>query len=466
MDGIPEVKEEGKETFCWWLLVRQATTTSNNLTSAVSENHSHLLVLHLNPLKQLLLTFHWYDRQRNIRKTNILSEFRLPILRFLDSNDLNRLKEHFPQYSFSCIIEEQDNQKNDNKNTMSTITIGSGSNMENERDHHRNSRNNETPQSLFIKRINQLWPNEDFSGLVSLAKHYTIYDDMILLPNDFFPNHHLWDRVGDKELDLICDLWKVKRVARKDRIRSDAYRTPRTRLLRGHDGWVRIKENSIIYSWDVTRCMYSQGNISEKLRMARLDVEDEVIVDLCAGIGYFTLPLLIHGRAKKVYACDWNPDALEALRRNLKLNRISEDRYELIEGDHRGCPLENIADRVLLGLLPSSEQAWPVAIKCLNTLTGGLLHIHSNVQVGEETIWQSHVTQTIQTLLSSIKESPIWQVHIKHLECVKSYAPKIFHYVADVQCRPIKTIAIHHGHDCSNIIEGKEDHMDLMLPRL
>jgi tRNA G37 N-methylase Trm5 len=372
-------------------------------------------------------------------------EFQLPIVKFLDIHDLANLIERFPQCSFSCVTERQDDHnKDDNMMTIITTTphdsCSSGSNMKHDIDpyHHRNSRIRETRQTIFIKRLNQLWPDEDLSGIVSLAKHYTIYDDMILLPNDFFPNQHLWDRVGIHELDLICDLWKVKRVARKDRIHSDAYRTPRTSLLRGIDGWVRIKENGIIYSWDVTRCMYSQGNISEKLRMARLNVEREVIVDLCAGIGYFTLPLLVHGRARKVYACDWNPNALEALRRNLKWNRIGEDRYVLIEGDHRDCPLEDIADRVLLGLLPSSEQAWPGAVKCLKTQTGGLLHIHGNIQVGEEDGWKAHVIQTIQTLLSTIKKSPIWHVYIEHLECVKSYAPKIFHYVADVQCRPIQ----------------------------
>lgn len=52
------------------------------------------------------------------------------------------------------------------------------------------------------------------------------------------------------------------------------------------------------------------------------------------GIGYFTLPYLIHGHAKKVYACEWNPDAVEALKRNLLLNKCSE-RCEVLEGDNR-----------------------------------------------------------------------------------------------------------------------------------
>jgi hypothetical protein len=41
------------------------------------------------------------------------------------------------------------------------------------------------------------------------------------------------------------------------------------------------------------RSMFSPGNISEKLRVASFDCEGETVVDLFAGIGYFTLPYLV-----------------------------------------------------------------------------------------------------------------------------------------------------------------------------
>lgn len=42
------------------------------------------------------------------------------------------------------------------------------------------------------------------------------------------------------------------------------------------------------------------------------------------------------------------------------------------------CP-HGIADRVNLGLLPTSETGWPTACAALKTKTGGWLHIHGNV---------------------------------------------------------------------------------------
>lgn len=64
-------------------------------------------------------------------------------------------------------------------------------------------------------------------------------------------------------------------------------------ILVGDNGWVDHNENGIIYSFDSTKCMFSFGNLSEKLRMARLDCVDEIVVDLFAGIGYFVLPFLV-----------------------------------------------------------------------------------------------------------------------------------------------------------------------------
>lgn len=48
--------------------------------------------------------------------------------------------------------------------------------------------------------------------------------------------------------------------------------------------------------------------------------------------------------AARVIACEWNPNAIEALHRNLKLNGVA-DRCQVLEGD---CTL--IAPKVRLGM--------------------------------------------------------------------------------------------------------------------
>ena len=107
--------------------------------------------------------------------------------------------------------------------------------------------------------------------------------------------------------------------------------------------------------------------------------EGEVIIDLYAGIGYFTLPFLVHGRATHVHACEINPDSVEALKKNLVENAV-EDRCTVYLGDNAisGKKLIGLADRVNLGLLPDSIKGYAIAVDCLNPKSGGILHVHGN----------------------------------------------------------------------------------------
>ncbi|XP_054025687.1 tRNA wybutosine-synthesizing protein 2 homolog isoform X1 [Dryobates pubescens] len=234
------------------------------------------------------------------------------------------------------------------------------------------------------------------------------------------------------------------------------------------------------YTFDVTKCMFSAGNIREKLRVASLPCSGEVLVDLYAGIGYFTLPFLVHAEAAFAHACEWNGHAVEALRRNLALNGV-QDRCHVHHGDSRQLELQDVADRVNLGLIPSSEEGWPVACRVLKKSTGGVLHIHHNVESlpvpassqtpvlqaeqgspeaancdgevqdpkedrGKETLgarirpeWQTWAEATaarIQELLVEL-HGQLWCTSILHIEPVKSYAPHVHHLVLDLECRPM-----------------------------
>ncbi|CAN0269712.1 unnamed protein product, partial [Phaeothamnion confervicola] len=144
-------------------------------------------------------------------------------------------------------------------------------------------------------------------------------------------------------------------------------------------GWVIVRQNGITQAFDITRVMFSQGNISEKLRMAVLPCEGEIVVDLFAGIGYYTLPFLVHAGACHVHACEWNPDSVYCLRHNLKANGVDARCTVYAEDNALAAPrVGRVADRVCLGLLPQSEDAWGLAAAVLRP-EGGWCHVHGNV---------------------------------------------------------------------------------------
>jgi len=187
--------------------------------------------------------------------------------------------------------------------------------------------------------------------------------------------------------------------------------------------------------------MFSRGNISEKIRFGKLVQEGETVLDMYSGIGYYTLPALVLGRAKHVVACEWNPDATQALRYNIQDNRISSNRITIYEGDCRESirthQLWGLFDRISLGLLPSSEGGWEVAVAALNQSSGGFLHIHGNVLNAERDVWARWVCHRLgQYCKDSKKAEPQWKTVGVHLEKVKSFAPTVSHYVLDVYVGP------------------------------
>ena len=74
---------------------------------------------------------------------------------------------------------------------------------------------------------------------------------------------------------------------------ANGTRDSKLTLLLGSNGWVQHRENSILYCFDATKCMFSSGNVSEKMRIAKLNCSGETVIDLFAGIGYFVLPFLL-----------------------------------------------------------------------------------------------------------------------------------------------------------------------------
>ncbi|NWU11798.1 TYW2 protein, partial [Cephalopterus ornatus] len=293
------------------------------------------------------------------------------------------------------------------------------------------------------------------------------HGDLVLLSEDSF-RAAAWESLGPALWETVASALGARRVAKRGRVLPDGMRTPSVTLLLGQDGWVEHVDNGIRYTFDVTKCMFSPGNITEKLRVALLPCSGEVLVDLYAGIGYFTLPFLVHARAAFVHACEWNVHAVEALRRALALNGV-QDRCRIHHGDSRQLELRDMADRVNLGLIPSSEEGWPVACRVLKKDTGGVLHIHHNVEspptptpvlpaewgspeaqhpmedIRKETSgarirpewqrWAEATAMRIQGLLVELHRWP-WHTRVLHIEPVKSYAPHVHHLVLDLECQP------------------------------
>ena len=299
-------------------------------------------------------------------------------------------------------------------------------------------------QTLLMKKIQSKVPFEISDTLAKeIPDSWEFYGDLLLIGGGCFTDS-CWTEHMEAILDVICDVFHVKRVARKRAVTDDEFRSPKTDMLRGSDTWVSRKENGIVYHFDVTKSMFCSGNITEKLRIAKFDCSGETVVDLFAGIGYFTLPYLVHARAERVVACEWNPASVAALRHNLAAAGPGvAARCAVLLGDNRAVCPRNIADRVNLGLIPTSAASWRTACLALKD-GGGVLHLHGNVECAKQAdrrqefeSWAAAACRSISQILAEVKNTSFC-VTVSHVECVKSYAPRIYHIVVDLKCDPCR----------------------------
>lgn len=299
-----------------------------------------------------------------------------------------------------------------------------------------------TPAQEIVSKIEQLLVANSLiltTEMVNfLPKKWELFSDLAIVPSDSLDSKE-WQDLFSKNVALSEEIWqiiadslKVSRIARQSEIANDKLRSSQVKLIVGDSGEVEFVDFGVKFWLDVTKVMFSSGNVTERHRIGSIDMTGEVVVDAFSGIGYYTLPMLVRSNAKHVYACELNPNSIDALTKGADLNAVS-DRLTIIEGDNQITlkSLSRMADRVHLGILPSSENTWQLAIDCLKQ-SGGIIHIHMNVRENE-------ISSFVDYCLKQLKQYAVNRefnvVELIHLEKVKWYAPHIRHIVIDVSVK-------------------------------
>ncbi len=253
-------------------------------------------------------------------------------------------------------------------------------------------------------------------------------------PEDFDKLPRKWEKFGDI---LVLKLEGIKEKERVAKVYADVlqckavledvggikgiYRKPKFKLIYGNDSETIHVENGIKYKFDVEKIMFSSGNIDERIRMAKVARENETVVDMFAGIGYFTLPIAVYGKAK-VFACEINPIAFKYLKENIQLNNV-ENRVIPLLGDCREVAPRGVADRVIMGYLDSID-FFPHALEILRG--EGVIHFHQKSR-------EEDFPHRIFKRLEEIAKEKGKKLRLEKYRKIKSYAPRIIHGVMDIR---------------------------------
>jgi tRNA wybutosine-synthesizing protein 2 len=182
------------------------------------------------------------------------------------------------------------------------------------------------------------------------------------------------------------------------------------------------RENGVLFSLDASQVMFSAGNLKERMRMSLLGA-GEYVVDMFAGIGYFSIPMAVHSRPDRVLAIELNPVAFDYLRQNIKLNRVQEI-VEPVQGDCAKVTPKGEADRVVMGMVQVTDRYLQRGIVALRP--GGILHYHQTVP--SEKFPAAAVKDVVEAASVLGRRAQI-------LRCtrVKKYSPGMVHAVVDAR---------------------------------
>lgn len=190
-------------------------------------------------------------------------------------------------------------------------------------------------------------------------------------------------------------------------------RQPSTELMYGAVGDICQRENGCRYWLNPAHIMFAQGNREERARMARAVVERgrvERVADMCAGIGYFTIPMARAGAW--VHAMEVEPRTYGYLLRTIEENGL-QSRVEACCGD--SCTLlAGTYDRFVIGHYDALHFL-PAALE--HAKEGSILHVHTRGG-GEAALHEAVASAGFCATLT--------------MHRVKKYAPYCWHMVWDV----------------------------------
>lgn len=224
---------------------------------------------------------------------------------------------------------------------------------------------------------------------------------------------------SDGDFQELSKKHNVKTIMEIDHIQGTK-REPVYRILYGNETETINKENGCLFKLDLAKVMWSKGNNNERLRIAKLVGDDETVIDMFAGIGYFSVPIGVHSNARQVYAIEINPNSYHYLCENIELNKL--DNITPILGD---CMVETPklkADRILMGYVKTTHHYLKTAISSLNE--GGILHYHETVP---EKLMDSRPLERI------IAQAGDREVELLKINKIKKYSPGVQHVVIDAR---------------------------------
>ncbi len=234
-------------------------------------------------------------------------------------------------------------------------------------------------------------------------------------------------RPGDVGNALLAMHGHADTVLARDGI-AGVHREPSVEVIAGEgDTHTVHREHGTTYALDLAEVMFSPGNKAERAHMGEVVTDGERVLDMFAGIGYFTLPMARGGA--HVTAVEHNPDAFRFLVENVVRNEVQEhvetyraDCRDVVESGVEAADGTPFAfERVVMGYYDAFEYL-DSALTALEP--GGTLHMH-------EATPESELPERPIDRLRAAAEDHGREVDVQELRRIKGYSEGVAHVVLD-----------------------------------
>jgi len=208
---------------------------------------------------------------------------------------------------------------------------------------------------------------------------------------------------------------------------SGEFRTRKLEVIAGEPRTeTTYQEGGCTFKVDLAQAYFSPRLAHERLRIASLVDSGEVVTNLFAGVGSYSIIIAKHSGAAKIYSIDKNPAAFDYMRENIRINKVG-DRVVPILGDARDVierQLAGKADRVLMPLPEFGRKFFEVALQALKS-AGGTIHFYDFGKT------PNLFTPSLD-FVRKFAAAKGREVRLLNSRTIRSYAPRCYHIVLDL----------------------------------
>ncbi|BAA30522.1 tRNA (guanine(37)-N1)-methyltransferase Trm5b [Pyrococcus horikoshii] len=176
------------------------------------------------------------------------------------------------------------------------------------------------------------------------------------------------------------------------------------------------RENGVRLKLDITKVYFSPRLATERMRVFKMAREGEIVFDMFAGVGPFSI--LLAKKARMVFACDINPWAIKYLEENIKLNKV-KNIIPILSDVTKVCVK---ADRIIMNLPKYASRFLEHAMRCVNN--GGIIHYYGFGPEKDPYGW--HVKR-----INEVAGRLGVKVEILGKRIIRNYAPRQYNIAID-----------------------------------